>query len=98
MNLRWDDEAECEFSEAAVYYYFGEPGLDGRFIRSVEEAVETIMQDPLRAREFDGHYRKLNTGVFPYQVIYTIEDDTLWIVAVMHQSRKPGYWKGRLKG
>jgi len=98
MNLKWDDEAKLEFSEAAVYYYFGEPGLEERFISSVEELVATIGQDPLRARKFKGCYRKLNTEVFPYQVIYAIEDDTVWIVAVMHQSRKPGYWKNRLKG
>jgi hypothetical protein len=32
---------------------------------------------------------------FPYGVIYRLSGDTVEIVAVMHLSRKPGYWKHR---
>lgn len=34
--------------------------------------------------------------VFPYAVLYSIEDDFILIVAVMHCSREPGYWKTRV--
>jgi hypothetical protein len=36
------------------------------------------------------------THVFPYGILYTIEAEFILIVAVMHGSRKPGYWKGRV--
>jgi toxin ParE1/3/4 len=35
------------------------------------------------------------TDRFPYQIVYRISGDSVWIVAVMHQSRRPGYWKKR---
>ena len=46
-------------------------------------------------RVFDPPFRKLNTDRFPYQIVYLIEGETIIVVAVMHQSRKPGYWKER---
>ncbi|NJL19041.1 MAG: hypothetical protein HC901_01670 [Bdellovibrionaceae bacterium] len=33
---------------------------------------------------------------FPYGLIYLEESDRLWIVAVMHLQRRPGYWKSRM--
>lgn len=33
---------------------------------------------------------------FPYGIIYQIRDDKILILAVMHLSRKPDYWKNRL--
>jgi toxin ParE1/3/4 len=33
---------------------------------------------------------------FPYGVLYTIEAEFILIVAVMHCSREPGYWKRRI--
>lgn len=31
-----------------------------------------------------------------YDLVYTVVNDTLWIVAVAHAKRKPGYWVDRL--
>ena len=36
------------------------------------------------------------TYTFPYGILYTVERDSILILAVMHCSRKPGYWKRRL--
>jgi hypothetical protein len=33
---------------------------------------------------------------FPYSVVYLEQLDCVWIVAVMHAKRKPGYWRERL--
>lgn len=36
------------------------------------------------------------TDRFPYGVIYVLEPDHVWIVALMHLHREPGYWRERL--
>jgi hypothetical protein len=33
---------------------------------------------------------------FPYSVMYVVESDTLFIVAVAHQSKRPAYWADRI--
>lgn len=35
--------------------------------------------------------RRCLTRVFPYGVLYSIEEDSVLILAVMHCSREPGY-------
>ncbi|RLA45335.1 MAG: type II toxin-antitoxin system RelE/ParE family toxin, partial [Gammaproteobacteria bacterium] len=32
---------------------------------------------------------------FPFSVIYRMSGDTIYVVSVMHNSRKPGYWHAR---
>lgn len=36
------------------------------------------------------------SNLFPYNVPYAVEKDTIVIVAVAHQTRRPSYWKARL--
>ena len=33
---------------------------------------------------------------FPFSLLYINRADYLWVVAVAHGSRKPGYWKKRV--
>jgi hypothetical protein len=33
--------------------------------------------------------------VFPYRVLYTLEPDSILIVAIAHLARKPRYWEAR---
>jgi len=34
---------------------------------------------------------------FPYSVVYLEQPDRVWIVAVMHAKRLPGYWLKRIE-
>jgi hypothetical protein len=42
-------------------------------------------------------FRGCLTHVFPHGILYTIEQDHILILAVMHCSREPGYWRYRLR-
>jgi mRNA-degrading endonuclease RelE of RelBE toxin-antitoxin system len=33
---------------------------------------------------------------YPFRIIYLIQVDRIWIVAVAHLSRRPGYWSDRV--
>lgn len=96
MRYEFHPEALEEYNEAGLHYAHKEPGLDLRFIVSVENAIESILQDPLRWRQVDEDVRRCLTRVFPYAILYTIEDGYVLILAVAHCSREPGYWKHRI--
>ncbi len=53
MRYEFHPEALDEYNEAGHYYARRQPGLDLRFIVSVEEAIERILDDPYRWRPFD---------------------------------------------
>ena len=97
MRYEFHPEALEEYDEAGHYYAKQQPGLDLRFIVCIEEAIELILEDPQRWRPFDEDVRRCLTRVFPYGILYTIEPDYVLIVAVMHCSREPGYWRHRVE-
>ena len=88
--------AVAEYADAAEYYSTIDPELSGRFYDEIEGLIEDVRRHPDRFRIFDGDARRHFSDVFPYAVIYLDEPDRIWIVAVMHMHREPGYWKTRL--
>ena len=95
MTLIWHPDTERELADGATYYNQRQSGLGEEFIDEVIKAASVITTDPERSREFDPPYRKVTIERFSYQLIYEIKKDNLRLIAVMHQSRRPGYWKGR---
>ena len=97
MIYGFHPEALDEFDKAAAYYAERQPGLQVRFIDAVEHAISRACDAPERFRPFDGEIRRVLVHVFPYAVLYTIGEGVIHIIAVMHCSREPGYWKQRTK-
>lgn len=95
MKYGFHPEALAEYEGAALYYAARDPRVALRFIQAVEDAVRRIRAAPTRWRVVEEDIRRCLVRVFPYAVLYTIEQDRVLIVAVMHCSREPGYWKAR---
>ncbi len=47
--------------------------------------------------DFDGEARKVELGKFRYSLVFRVRGDEIQALAVIHISRKPGYWKNRLQ-
>jgi len=43
-----------------------------------------------------GGIRKRPVHRFPYAVLYRVDPDEIVVVAVMHQRRRPDYWRSRI--
>jgi len=90
-------EADEEFAGAVRYYTSISSQLGVRFYREMERLFREVCAAPKRFREFEPPARRHFSRDFPYAVIYLEKSDYLWIVAVMHMKRQPGYWRGRLE-
>jgi len=90
-------EANREFQEAVDYYGGISPELGARFYREMEQLMREVCERPQLFRQFDPPARRHFTDRFPYGVIYLVEPDHIWIVAVMHLHREPGYWRKRVE-
>lgn len=89
-------EAKVEYLEAARYYEQRRAGLGAEFSLEVEAAIAQILEAPKRWPVLEQDVRRCLTHRFPYGVIYSVEGNGVLILAVMHLSRKPGYWKNRV--
>jgi plasmid stabilization system protein ParE len=89
-------EAGEEYTRAVQYYAAERPELGGRFFDEIERVIREICRQPDRFFHFNPPARRALARKFPYSVIYLDEPDRVWIVAVMHAKRRPGYWRERL--
>ena len=90
------EDANREFREALNYYLEISPELGVRFYREMEQLMLEVCSRPLVFRQFDPPARRHFSDRFPYGVVYLVETDHVWIVAVMHLQREPRYWRERL--
>jgi toxin ParE1/3/4 len=58
---------------------------------TVTHTVCWIREFPTRYIAIDDEVRRCVAWKFPYGILYTIEQDYILILAVMHCSREPGY-------
>ena len=96
MKAEFHTEAEEEFIEASQFYNSRVPGLGDRFISEVEQAILLLTEKPRIGQLMDEVFRRVVLDRFPYSIIYSIELEKIWIVAVAHQRRRPGYWRNRV--
>lgn len=98
MKTEFLPEADEEFREAARYYESEAAGIGLAFIAAVHKAVFEVQTMPLATTVVRGGIRKKVLRHFAYNIFYAVEADTLVIVAVAHQRKRPNYyWRARLK-
>lgn len=96
MRSKFHPEALAEFDDAIDYYDIEADGFGDRFREHIRTAVTEIEESPNAWPYYDDYVRRHLVSVFPYVVLYLEVDDYLLIVAVMHTSRKPDYWRNRI--
>ncbi|NJK91836.1 MAG: type II toxin-antitoxin system RelE/ParE family toxin [Blastochloris sp.] len=96
MRIVLHPTADSELTEAVSYYAEIDPQLGERFYLEMERLISEIAVHPQTFRMFDPPARRHFSLSFPYGIIYLEQEDRIWVVAVMHMKRDPGYWKSRL--
>lgn len=96
MNYSFHPEAEAEFLHAINYYESHKEGLGYEFAVEVYSTVKRIVAHSKGWPILDGEVRRCQTARFPYGILYAEDRDGIYILAVMHLHRDPGYWKHRL--
>ena len=85
-----------ELNEAYHWYQAQKKDLGERFFQDLDDAFKQIQTTPKFWPLADFGMRKFVLKKFPYSILYPINQDHFKVLAVMHQRRKPGYWKDRL--
>lgn len=65
----------------------------GRVDRTVEQIAAMPRSFPLHAAGLP--YRRALLAQFPHAVVFREISGGLRIIAIAHQKRRPGYWRGR---
>ena len=95
MNVYWTETAMGQLDR--IYEYIGETSMVYalRMVDRITRCSEQIAAFPGSGRmvpEFDRYnIREVIEG--PYRIIYSIEEDTIDILAVVHGAQDAGSWK-----
>ena len=96
-SIRHDPLAVDELEEAANWFEQQEPGASAKFMAAVKAKLVEIASSPRRwAIEKDGTRHAL-LRPFKYVIVFRESYSTIEIIAYAHTSRRPRYWRKRLK-
>ena len=94
-NTRFHPEAQAEYEEAIAWYQARSPRASMRLEAEVERVVRVIESNPDIFPKYDDLHRYALLRRFPYSIVYQHWDDRIYVIAVAHGSRLPGYWQDR---
>lgn len=89
-------EASAEVDEASDWFDERSPGRGDLFRAAVADTVEFVCRYPQIGAPQPEGVRKRRVLGYDYAVIYANEPDRVYVVAVPHAKREPGYWIDRL--
>lgn len=80
-----------ELLNAWEWYEEKQTGLGDRFREEVGRTIGYILENPYFFQKKHKNYREATTRIFPFLLIYTIDEDKkiVIITAIFHSSRNP---------
>lgn len=95
MRVAFAPAARAEVAEARRWYEAISPELAADFSNAVDHAIWRVERAPLMWPPLTKRIRRCLFDRFPYALIYRVDAEAVIILTVMHQRRKPGYWRKR---
>lgn len=97
MRVIFDGLAKIELDDGKEYYEMEVIGLGKRFKQEVKRAINIIKKMPEIGSPESENIRRYILHKFPYKVLYSIEKDHIYVIAIAHLHREPMYWINRIR-
>ncbi len=98
MKIRISASARKELVNAIDYHNAEKARPGGELADEIERAVRLIAERPMVGSDIGEGERKFTVDRFRYNVIYRIEQKTVYVLAIAHHRRKPNYWREGERG
>jgi len=96
LKLKFHPDVSVEIRASYCWYQEQAEGLGDDFLNELESEYQAVAEFPQTWPLFVKGFRRHLLPNFPFSVIYRESGGTIFVVAVMHNKRKPGYWLGRV--
>lgn len=94
-ELIFHPDVSKEVQASFVWYQKQAEGLGNDFVNELETGFGAITEMSETWPKFQNGFRRFLLSKFPFSIIYKSKGESIFVVAVMHNSRKPGYWQNR---
>ena len=97
MRLVLRRQAKLDLADARRWYEERRPGLGDIFLDAVDAVLGVLLNHPNIHPRVSERVRRASVSRFPYGVFYTVEGETIRVIAILHNARDPERWKGRIR-
>jgi plasmid stabilization system protein ParE len=87
--------AEMDALDAANWYNLRLDGLGNEFLLALEAKINAIGRNPLQFTVIYKNIRRALTERFPFGIFFIVENEVIYVLAIIHTSRSPKTWKKR---
>lgn len=88
--------AEAEYDEAVDYCLLhADPTVGRGFATVVNSALELLSRHPAIGAHTHNQARRISLHGFPFDLVYRLSRESIHIIALANQYRRPGYWAGQ---
>jgi plasmid stabilization system protein ParE len=94
-QVRIREEAEIDLSDAVNWYENQRLGLGQDFLDQFQTVLEFLADQPAQFPMVHSDDRRALLGRFPFGIFYSVKNDFILVLAVMHARRNPQNWKNR---
>jgi plasmid stabilization system protein ParE len=96
LRLISDPRADDDIESAFEWYENAHSGLGLEFLEELRQAYDRITAGSLKYQILRSSIRHALLRRFPYAVYFSVEEDTVVILAVLHVKRDPAIWQSRM--
>lgn len=92
--------AREEYFVSIDYYADRSYSAGEEFLEEFEDGIQSVIRFPEAYTVIENHVpaiRRYTLSQFPFSMIYINTPGVVYILAIVHQSRHPDYWKDRIK-
>ena len=87
--------AEEDAVKTVSWYNNKSEGLGSEFLLALDAKINAIQRNPNHFQVVYKNIRRALTSRFPYGIFFIVENDTVYILAILHTSRNPKIWENR---
>jgi plasmid stabilization system protein ParE len=96
VKISLNAQAELELVEGAAYYAReANRELGEAFIAEFDRCARLLGEYPKLGATWRGRIRRFPLRRFPYSIVYYVRESEVRVLAIAHQRRRPGFWRGR---
>lgn len=95
MNFQYHPDAAKELLSCVNYYEEKSAGLGAEFLDEIEFTIAHVSVQPQSGSSLNSTERRILLNRFPYELVYSLSEDMVTILAVKHMKQRPGYWEYR---
>jgi plasmid stabilization system protein ParE len=88
-------EARAELTEARDWYDEHD-GMGLPFLDAIEREFKLLLEYPLIGKPLVRGARRRSVSGWPYSIVYQPMLGGIYVIAIAHHRRRPGYWRKRV--